>query len=669
MRNYLFLTLSLSFLLTTSIPVYTTSSNILYVDDNNINGPWDGTIEHPYQHIQNAIDNASDGDTIFVEGGIYNESIHIYKTLNLIGEDKISTIIDGGYRDLGVSVQRDGINIRGFTIRNLTRIGVYITTKNIIIDNCIFYREHIGIKSLYAEDIIIDNCLFYTNGKGVSIVNSSKLFIRNSSFYCNGIGVDSISTMETVFYNCSAQTNGIGFFLYNSSNNYIDHCALYNNNDNQGGIVLQYCNDIRINNSFLKHNGFGVRIDNSNLISITHSNLTWNTHEALVVEENSYNINISSSEITNNLRFSFISENSETTFYENNIHASLFAFYLTYSTCNAKYNWWGSPFGPSYLEYPNRDRIRCEKGRIHIYPWSLSPNKDAGVNWNLIEQPSIRASIEDIKFEEEDSDNDGVPDWWEEKWGYNPYVWDDHRHLDPDDDGLNNIEECFTDSYDSNPFHKDIFLEIDWMPPYEKNHPTVSSINAFKKVFADHNITLHVDIGDLGGGEEIPLISNFTYSRLIDLYWDYFLHNNLNNPRKGIFHYCIICNQGPWPGFAFIGWDDLDSFVISADILQNNQPKYTREHLIIHGILHELGHNLGLTVDDHGGNDNKVATWPITKQYWLYRNYKSIMNYWYTYKIFDYSDGSHGIGDFNDWRNIDLTFFKHTHFIIPPSNL
>jgi len=34
------------------------------------------------------------------------------------------------------------------------------------------------------------------------------------------------------------------------------------------------------------------------------------------------------------------------------------------------------------------------------------------------------------------------------------------------------------------------------------------------------------------------------------------------------------------------------------------------------------------------------------------------MNYRYTYSILDYSDGSHGKIDYDDWENIDLTYFE-----------
>ena len=51
----------------------------IYVDDDNTQGPWDGTMEHPYQHIQDAIDNSSVGNTIEVFSGTYIENIRIKK--------------------------------------------------------------------------------------------------------------------------------------------------------------------------------------------------------------------------------------------------------------------------------------------------------------------------------------------------------------------------------------------------------------------------------------------------------------------------------------------------------------------------------------------------------------------------------------------------------------
>jgi len=77
-------------LLSSSISIassYELSSNdFIYVDD-------DGTAD--YTKIQDAIDNASDFDTIFVFSGTYYETLIINKSINLLGEDRENTIIDG----------------------------------------------------------------------------------------------------------------------------------------------------------------------------------------------------------------------------------------------------------------------------------------------------------------------------------------------------------------------------------------------------------------------------------------------------------------------------------------------------------------------------------------------------------------------------------------------
>ena len=59
-------------------------SKIIYVD-------YRGKAD--YTKIQDAIDNASRGDTVFVRNGTYYESILINKPINLIGASKNQTII------------------------------------------------------------------------------------------------------------------------------------------------------------------------------------------------------------------------------------------------------------------------------------------------------------------------------------------------------------------------------------------------------------------------------------------------------------------------------------------------------------------------------------------------------------------------------------------------
>lgn len=49
-----------------------------------------------YENIQDAIDNADEGDTIRVYGGIYEENVVVDETLSLMGNGSEETTIDGG---------------------------------------------------------------------------------------------------------------------------------------------------------------------------------------------------------------------------------------------------------------------------------------------------------------------------------------------------------------------------------------------------------------------------------------------------------------------------------------------------------------------------------------------------------------------------------------------
>ena len=70
-----------------------------------------------YTKIQDAIDNASDGDTVFVYCGIYYEHLKVEKNINLFGEDIEKTVIDAGGNETAVDIGAS-VNLSGFTIQN-----------------------------------------------------------------------------------------------------------------------------------------------------------------------------------------------------------------------------------------------------------------------------------------------------------------------------------------------------------------------------------------------------------------------------------------------------------------------------------------------------------------------------------------------------------------------
>ncbi|MCJ7697682.1 MAG: hypothetical protein MUO73_05065, partial [Thermoplasmata archaeon] len=90
----------------------------IYVDDNNTQGPWNGSYDYPYQYIRDGILHASDGDTVYVFNGIYNETVTINKSIYFRGQQQDNTIIDGHNNGSVIHVTTDNVRIRRLTIRN-----------------------------------------------------------------------------------------------------------------------------------------------------------------------------------------------------------------------------------------------------------------------------------------------------------------------------------------------------------------------------------------------------------------------------------------------------------------------------------------------------------------------------------------------------------------------
>ena len=296
-----------------------------------------------------------------------------------------------------------------------------------------------------------------------------------------------------------------------------------------------------------------------------------------------------------------------------------------------------------------------------------------------------------------DDDNDGVPIEWEYKWGlvieyqpwhntteyywfYDPFKWEDHANFDPDKDGLDNIEEYKASEWGSNPFRRDIFLELDQMEIGENEKgeyvPDLSK-EMLRDAFGERNIMFLVDDGWMGGGELIPFNESTPNEDLKTYYYEYFLHGDYDNWRQGAFHYAMILYNSSHTGFCFWAGDEgypyLDSFQLNRmineqkiyelpllNVIVNKKvdPYYRKSVLYASAMMHETGHILGIYSGNTPGCDNRDTYFPWRKGWWRWRFYRSCMNYAFVYQIVKYSDGSGRKNDFNDWERIDLTLFQ-----------
>lgn len=623
-----------------------------------------------YSMIQDAINHASTGDIVFVydDSAPYYEHLVINRPITLIGENRSLTIIDGKNTSTLVSITSDDVTITQFTFCNtggrIEDAGLYITADNTSIINCTVYRARTGIIIHHGTNHKILNCHLHTTGEGIYCIQTTITTVSQCQFCHNAIGIRFNNSINCVLEALFFHTNGLGCYFDKTSNITIHHCALVDNNDNQGGAYLTHCKQVLFTNCNICHNGVGIKIRDTQDVQITHCDINLNTKIAVLIEEGTSNITLHENEINKNYHYG-IYTNVPVTAYNNNFcDNELHALYAT-MPCNATRNWWNTRMGPAVTAFRFGERI--SRLTVHRFPWLLDPVLDAGSTWetkSYFTANQILATTQRLDLPGNDTDHDGAPDWWELKYGFHPSYWENHTVWDIDYDGLTNLEECYTDTWGSNPYKKDIFIEIDWMEtnyPQTTNKPDEILIEEAIAVFEEQNITLHIDTGNLGGGEIIPYQSLPSVIDFRNLYWDYFLHEDLNQPRKGIFRYAIITDDGE-AGYTIFGWDQLDFFNCGAQQIKEKFPWYTKKRIIQHVILHELGHCLGLFGDTFGGIDNRESVLITSWHFWKYHPYKSCMNYHYTYLILGYSDGTHGKGDFNDWAHINLSLFKNTSF-------
>jgi nitrous oxidase accessory protein len=181
---------------------------ILYVDDDNVEGPWDGSIEHPYQHIQDAIDIAKKGDTIYVYNGTYFENLAVDNEIQIYGENREKT-----------------------TIRNRGSGDViYIASSNVSIEE--FTIEHNGTQSkdagikneLYAGHLSLSNNMIRYCREGIYLRHSCNNIITNNTFMDLNFGAISIFSEcndNMIFGNTIGPNTIRGITVLKSSGNVI----------------------------------------------------------------------------------------------------------------------------------------------------------------------------------------------------------------------------------------------------------------------------------------------------------------------------------------------------------------------------------------------------------------------------------------------------------------
>jgi parallel beta-helix repeat protein len=215
------------------------TAKTIYVDDD-----YSSENETHKMTIRAGVDAADPGDTVYVYNGEYYEYVPVDKTINLIGEDRNSTIIDGGGGSHGIYITTNWTNITGFRIIG-GRVGIELINSN-------------------WNNIIGNSVLNQVNGYAINLRGScGNNIIGNSCLNDNlGIGLGTPGSCENnTISNNNVSNNYYGIAVYQAKNNNITSNIIFNNV--RGFEIAADSSNTIIRDNIVLDNEYGFYLDSS----------------------------------------------------------------------------------------------------------------------------------------------------------------------------------------------------------------------------------------------------------------------------------------------------------------------------------------------------------------------------------------------------------------------
>jgi parallel beta-helix repeat protein len=192
--------------------------------------------EGNYTSIQEAVNNAQNGDTILVSPGAYRENVNVNKELaiisstDLLGDVMNRTYVIGAVPTNDVfNIRSSNVTISGFHILGgpsgtdtYQEAGLYLEgVQNCLLSNNTLILNDAGIVLNNSQRNLLGNNLIGLGTSGIRLTGSNENNLSENEIVTTSEAILLTNSANNTFMNNSLRMNGLGMYLNTSSGNTI----------------------------------------------------------------------------------------------------------------------------------------------------------------------------------------------------------------------------------------------------------------------------------------------------------------------------------------------------------------------------------------------------------------------------------------------------------------